>query len=150
MPAVAEYRAARCSAARRLVRTVAPRIRPTFWKARAIPAAARWWAGMSVTSTPRNRTRPASGRRNPLMTSNSVVLPAPFGPMIPTISSSLTTSETSCSARMPPKLTEQPSTSSMGLDPWSRGRSFDRAVRAAATGRSGGASLRTRRGGGSA
>src|SRR5689334_16465533 len=68
-------------------------------------------------STPRNRTRPASGRRKPLMTSNSVVLPAPLGPMMPTISSSLTSSETSRSALMPPKLTEQPSTSSTALHP---------------------------------
>src|SRR5690349_8351748 len=97
-------------------------MRPTFWNARAIPAAARSWAGRSVTSNPRNRTRPSSGRRNPLMTSNSVVLPAPLGPMIPTISSSLTSIETSYNARIPPKLTETPSTSSMGFQPRGRGR----------------------------
>src|SRR5918999_5101333 len=67
-------------------------------------------------STPRKRTRPSSGGRNPLMTSKRVVFPAPFGPMIPTISISLTAIETSYTARMPPKLTVQPSTSSMGSD----------------------------------
>src|SRR5437763_11745675 len=89
---------------------------PTFWKVRAIPAATRWWAGASVMSSPRNRTRPVSGRRNPLTTSNSVVLPAPLGPMMPTISSSLTSRETSRSACTPPKRTEAPSTSSTGPD----------------------------------
>src|SRR5581483_1256916 len=125
-PAVAEYRAARCSAARRLARTVAPRMRPTFWKARARPATARWWGARSVMSTPRNRTRPVSGGRNPLMTSNSVVLPAPLGPMIPTISSSLTASETPRSARTPPKLTEQSSTSSTARHPGPGDRRLDR------------------------
>src|SRR5688500_12549854 len=73
-------------------------------------------------STSRNRTRPSSGARNPLITSKSVVFPAPFGPMTPTISISLTEMDASYRARMPPKLTVQPSTSSMGLDSIARNR----------------------------
>src|SRR5688572_15870175 len=73
-------------------------------------------------STPRNLTRPSLGVRNPLITSKSVVFPAPFGPMMPTISISLTEIDASYRARMPPKLTVQPSTSSMGLDSIARNR----------------------------
>src|SRR4051812_24143917 len=42
----------------------------------------------------------------------AVVLPAPFGPIRPTISNSLTSSETSCSACRPPKRMDRSRTSS--------------------------------------
>ena len=45
------------------------------------------------------------------MTSKSVVLPAPLGPMIPTISPWSACSDTSCRALLPPKLSESPRTS---------------------------------------
>src|SRR3954469_18234075 len=46
------------------------------------------------------------------MTLNAVVLPAPFGPMRPAISASSTVSDSSSSARMPPKRRLTLSTSS--------------------------------------
>ncbi len=39
---------------------------------------------------PRNQTRPSLGVRTPEMTSNRVVLPAPFGPMRPQTAPSAT------------------------------------------------------------
>src|SRR5579864_6876794 len=65
-----------------------------------------------VMSAPRNRTRPAVGAMNPVTRLNSVVLPAPFGPISPTISPSRTANETPSTARSPPKVRERPATSS--------------------------------------
>src|SRR5690348_11418343 len=45
---------------------------------------------------------------------NAVVLPAPFGPISPTISHSLTERESSRSACSPPKRTDTPDTSRTG------------------------------------
>src|SRR5579859_706807 len=53
---------------------------------------------------------PDVGRNAPAMMLKSVVLPAPFGPMRPTISSWATARSTSCTARSPPKRLETPST----------------------------------------
>src|ERR1700730_9470653 len=50
------------------------------------------------------------------MTLNSVVLPAPFGPMTPRISLAPNCRLMSCSARSPPKLIPTPSTLSSGSD----------------------------------
>src|SRR5919199_1058690 len=46
---------------------------------------------------------PRVGRRNPLITLKSVVLPAPFGPSTPTISPGLQAMSTRSSAVIPPK-----------------------------------------------
>src|SRR3954469_11198431 len=51
---------------------------------------------------------PSVTRRNPEMHSMSVVLPAPFGPMSPTISPSRTWRSTPSSAASPPKRTVTP------------------------------------------
>src|SRR5262249_27856712 len=83
----------------------------TIWKVRASP---RWhtWRRLSPrVDTPSKRTSPTSVARNPEMRWNSVVLPAPFGPMSPTISPGATsklTPETACS---PPKRLRTPTTS---------------------------------------
>src|SRR6476619_4628960 len=58
--------------------------------------------------------RPLSGGRNPLMMENSVVLPAPFGPMSAAIRPASTESETSSRARSPPKRLLTCSTQSNG------------------------------------
>ena len=50
------------------------------------PAAAR---RLDVMSLPSSTTRPSFGSRTPEITSKSVVLPAPFGPMIPSTSPAL-------------------------------------------------------------
>ena len=53
------------------------------WKVRAIPSRARWCGETRVMSAPPSRTRPWVGGCSPVMTLNSVVLPAPLGPMSP-------------------------------------------------------------------
>src|SRR5690242_5046387 len=68
-------------------------------------------------SAPRNRTRPAVGARNPVTRLNSVVLPAPFGPISPTISPSRTVNETPSTARSPPNARARPATSSTAPPP---------------------------------
>ena len=58
----------------------------TIWKVRPIPSRARRCGGWPVISRPSNEMTPLVGRMKPEMVSNSVVLPAPFGPIRPTIS----------------------------------------------------------------
>ena len=73
------------------------------WKLRPSPAAARADGLADVMSCPASTIRPASTGMNPDTRSNIVVLPAPFGPMTPTISRSWTSNVTPSTARMPPK-----------------------------------------------
>src|SRR5688572_6814019 len=54
-----------------------------IWKEREIPSRAIWCGGMPVMSRPSNRMRPRSGAWRPVSRLKQVVLPAPFGPMIP-------------------------------------------------------------------
>src|SRR5207245_5212211 len=56
---------------------------------------------------------PRSGRTKPQIALNSVVLPAPLGPMIPWISLAAMRSETPSRARIPPKCTVRSATSSV-------------------------------------
>src|SRR5260370_35240207 len=58
---------------------------------------------MPVMSLPRSWTLPAEGRTAPVIRLNSVVLPAPLGPMKPEICFSATAKLTSFSAATPPK-----------------------------------------------
>jgi len=51
-----------------------------------------------VTTVPWSATSPRSGRLTPQITFSSVVFPAPFGPITPTIWPGPTVSETSLSA----------------------------------------------------
>src|SRR5438067_4941516 len=106
-----------------LTPTVSSPMSPTCWKLRPIPRAARSLARNEVTSRPARATRPASIRCSPEMALNSVVLPAPLGPMRPTIDPSGTRTETRSRAWRPPKATEMPSTTSrssiaLADDPW--------------------------------
>src|SRR5512146_3142651 len=55
-----------------------------------------------VTSSPRKRTVPALGRRKPDRTLRSVVLPAPFGPTMPTASRGSRLKSTSSSTTSAP------------------------------------------------
>src|SRR5436309_6687842 len=68
-----------------------------------------------VTSRPRKRMRPASGRRTPEMTWKRVVFPAPFGPISPTSCPASTSRSTSLRARTPPKRFETFRTSSSAM-----------------------------------
>src|SRR6266853_1452897 len=60
---------------------------------------------------PSHRTSPRSGSRKPLRTLKSVVLPAPFGPMMPRISPARTSKLTSNRAWRPRNALEIPRTS---------------------------------------
>ena len=72
----------------------------------------RSYTGIAVTSSPKKRTLPAVAGKSPVMTLNSVVLPAPLAPMTARRSPAATDSETSSSARSAPKLRETPASSS--------------------------------------
>src|SRR5216684_5279851 len=83
-----------------------------IWKERANPRRARAGAENAVMSSPAKRTRPRSGRRSPASWLISVVLPAPFGPMMAWVSPSRISRLTSSHARSAPKLLVRPLTSS--------------------------------------
>src|SRR2546427_11505396 len=86
-----------------------------IWKERANPRRARAGAESAVMSSPAKRTRPRSGRRLPASWLISVVLPAPFGPMMAWVSPSRTSRLTSSLASSAPKLFVRPRTSSRAL-----------------------------------
>ncbi len=52
------------------------------WNERPMPRRQRSWGAMPVTSRSFQMTRPVSGTMWPVIRLKSVVLPAPFGPMI--------------------------------------------------------------------
>src|SRR3981081_3487315 len=83
-----------------------------IWKERANPRRARAGAESAVMSSPAKRTRPRSGRRSPASWLISVVLPAPFGPMMAWVSPSRISRLTSSHASSAPKLLVRPLTSS--------------------------------------
>src|SRR5918997_3685275 len=73
--------------------------------------------GRRSRRAPAKVTLPAVGRSRPDSKLITVVLPAPLGPISPTISPSSTAKETSSTARTPPKWRLKPSTwSSAGID----------------------------------
>src|SRR5712671_983793 len=86
-----------------------------IWNERTSPRRARLCAGSAVMSSPAKRIRPASGRRLPASWPISVVLPAPFGPMIACVSPSRTSRSMPSLARRAPKFLARPLTSSIGL-----------------------------------
>ena len=73
----------------------------TSWNDRISPSSARPSGDHVVTSRSSKNTLPLSGRTNPAITSNSVVLPAPFGPISPSVSPAATSSDTSSTASEP-------------------------------------------------
>src|SRR5438477_6521034 len=70
--------------------------------------------GRPVMSAPAKRTRPASGAMAPLMMPNSVDLPAPFGPMIPSASPSASARSVPSATMMAPNRLEIFSSERMG------------------------------------
>src|SRR2546426_2944520 len=83
-----------------------------IWNERAKPRCERAGAESAVMSSPAKRTRPRSGSRLPASWLISVVLPAPFGPMIACVSPSRTSRSMSSLASSAPKLLVRPRTSS--------------------------------------
>src|SRR3982751_5297169 len=88
-----------------------------IWKVRTMPAAQIWCGGRPVMSRPAKVMRPESGWWKPAMAANSVVLPAPLGPIRPTISPWRTSSEAVSTALRPPNALESSRTSSMAAAP---------------------------------
>src|SRR6266705_5000932 len=86
-----------------------------IWNERAKPRCERAGAESAVMSSPAKRTRPRSGTRLPASWPISVVLPAPFGPMIACVSPSSTSRSTLSLASSAPKLLMRPRTSSRAL-----------------------------------
>src|SRR5690554_5372297 len=80
-----------------------------------MPARAMRWAGRPVTGSPRSNTSPEVGANVPAMTLNSVVLPAPLGPMTPVILPRWTSKETSSRAVSPEKVLVTPRRRSSGV-----------------------------------
>src|SRR5215472_1713189 len=68
-----------------------------------------------VMSRPANLTWPASGDRSPEIRPNRLVLPAPFGPTIPTVSPALTENDRSSAMTTRPNRFVTWSSSSNGL-----------------------------------
>src|SRR3954466_8605953 len=77
-----------------------------------MPSRHRSQGGNSVMSRPHKRIVPAMGGSTPAIRLNSVLLPAPFGPMMPSTSPGQTASERSSITRSLPKLRLSPATSS--------------------------------------
>ena len=85
-----------------------------FWKVRPMPMPAIWCVGVLVIDLPSNRMSPAWYWYSRLRQLNSVVLPAPLGPIRPQMSPFFTSKLTPSSATMPPKRTVTPRTLSKG------------------------------------
>jgi len=83
----------------------------TIWKVRPIPMRLRSWGLAWVMGRSSKRMVPALGVRRPEMRLKTVVLPAPFGPMSPTISPGRTSKVRSETAVRPPKDLVRPETS---------------------------------------
>ena len=75
------------------------------------------WIGTLVSDWPSSRMSPAWYWYSRLMQLNSVVLPAPLGPIRPQMSPRSTSKLTLSSATMPPKRTDTPRTLSKELPP---------------------------------
>ena len=91
-----------CAPTRTLSSTVIVRNSSTFWNVRAIPRRTTRCGGVCRRLLPSNSSSPESGRYSRVITLKSVVLPAPFGPIRPTIWPGSTSSETSSMATIPP------------------------------------------------
>src|SRR6185437_9066946 len=79
-----------------------------------MPRRARRCGGSPVTSAPPYRIAPLLGRRKPEMSANNVVLPAPFGPISAVMRPCCAVSDTSFTARRPPKRRDTRSTCKSG------------------------------------
>src|ERR1039458_9484057 len=88
---------------------------PTPCSVRAGPALASWLGLRFSLPTAGNRTDPWVGLTKPQITLKAVVLPAPLGPISPTISPEDTENETSVSALSPSNRTETPSSSTLAV-----------------------------------
>ncbi len=79
-----------------------------IWNERATPLPAIACGAIPATSSPSRRMRPRLGFTRPVSTLKNVVLPAPFGPMMPCSSPSVTSRSISSSTTRSPKRTCTP------------------------------------------
>src|SRR3984885_8482547 len=103
-----------CAASATLSAAVKSGSSDVIWKERANPSALRRHAGSRVMSLPVNRMAPEFGSTCPVSWLISVVLPAPFGPMIACNSPLATSSDRLSVATMPPNRRTRFSTRSKG------------------------------------
>ena len=82
---------------------------------RPIPRRHRAAASSLVTGWPSNRISPDPGARSPEISPNRLVLPAPLGPTMPTMSPAPTRSDSSSATTTLPKLFEIRSSSSRAV-----------------------------------
>src|SRR6185503_8057844 len=94
-------------------RTESPAKGCTIWKVRTTPRAQISSGAKPRSEPPSKRMSPASGRTNPEIWANKVVLPAPFGPISAEIEPACTVSDTTFVATTPPKRFVTPTSSSM-------------------------------------
>src|SRR2546425_5949842 len=87
-----------------------------FWNVPAMPRSTTSHGRRAVMSAPRNTMLPASGLRIFVISRSSVVLPAPFGPISPTISSRRSSKLIRSTATRPPKRLVSRSTRRSGAD----------------------------------
>ena len=121
-PVRAQRRRWRSAATRMLSLTVSDPNTSSRWKVRARPSRANWCGRAPVTSLPSTKIRPWLGSCMPVATLNSVVLPAPFGPMRPMICPSCRSRLTLLTAVRPPKRTVTSRSSAAGRSGAVRGR----------------------------
>ena len=96
----------------------------TTWNVRPTPMRQTSKVFLPSIGCASSRAEPSSASSTPFSTLNSVVLPAPFGPMMPRISPSATEKLTSLTARSPPKARDSPSTWRSGAPAWPDARRF--------------------------
>src|SRR2546427_2364393 len=92
----------RCRPSRTFSRAVISWKSVVSWNVRTSPRAAIWCGLSPVMSWPSKTIEPRVGRRNPLNRLKQVVLPAPLGPIRPTISPLSTVRSTRLTAARPP------------------------------------------------
>ena len=99
--------------------TLSSTLRPangrTIWNVRPIPAAHTWSGRRPSIRRPAKRISPLSGANAPATMLKVVVLPAPFGPIRPTIVPSPTSNDTPATARKPRNAFETSRTSSSAM-----------------------------------
>src|SRR5690242_2986426 len=82
-----------------------------------MPSRVRPAASSRFTRRPAKRTSPPSGARSPEIRPNRLVLPAPFGPTMPTMSPGWTASDRPAAMTTWPNFFDRPSSSSSAPDP---------------------------------
>ena len=96
-----------------------------FWKVLAMPSLVIRSGGNPLIRLPSNTTSPSLGAYRPVMQLKKVVLPAPLGPMSPTICPGPTDMSTSRTATSPPKRRVTLRASRIGVPSvWARGDSL--------------------------